>query len=234
MAESTSFPNRPEQTTASEQLPLGEFVRHVAHELSNPVAAIKLSSELLQSELPQESRDELMDVISEEIHHLETLIERTAYYATLEHSQPTPVTVAAVLASALLTARRLYGSVEFNVNDQSPDIAINADASMLMRLFEELLHNAVDAGAGVVEIAVHRDDRYVEIAVSDDGQAREPIVNLQQMFTPFYTTREGRLGVGLSIVSRICAIHQGTVRAELNQPSGLRMIVAFPAAASTS
>jgi signal transduction histidine kinase len=74
-----------------------------------------------------------------------------------------------------------------------------------------------DAGAG-----------RVELSVADSGRGI-PAENKERLFLPFFSTKAKGMGLGLAIVSRIVAEHQGRIRVEDNTPTGTRFVMEFPA-----
>jgi signal transduction histidine kinase len=68
----------------------------------------------------------------------------------------------------------------------------------------------------------------VELSVADSGPGI-PVENKERLFLPFFSTKPRGMGLGLAIVSRIVAEHQGRIRVEDNSPTGTRFVMEFPA-----
>ncbi|MBR7023033.1 MAG: HAMP domain-containing histidine kinase [Bacteroidales bacterium] len=96
----------------------------------------------------------------------------------------------------------------------TPDFLIYADEGQLMQVFNNLIKNAVQAGATVVRITadLNRDDQTV-IRVINNGKAI-PLRQIEDIFLPFYTTKPNGTGIGLSLSKQIMVRHNGTLLLE--------------------
>jgi signal transduction histidine kinase len=97
-----------------------------------------------------------------------------------------------------------------------------------------LIDNAAEAAADAEAKQVLVRTRYVaaagrvELSVADSGPGI-PVENKERLFLPFFSTKPRGMGLGLAIVSRIVAEHQGRIRVEDNSPTGTRFVMEFPA-----
>lgn len=96
----------------------------------------------------------------------------------------------------------------------TPDLLIYADEGQLMQVFNNLIKNAVQAGATVIRITadLNRDDQTV-IRVTNNGKAI-PLRQIEDIFLPFYTTKPNGTGIGLSLSRQIMLRHNGDLRLE--------------------
>ena len=87
---------------------------------------------------------------------------------------------------------------------------VYADESQISRIFQNLIKNALQAGARRITISVRRDGDEVVVEVSNDGS---PIAlgSREQIFVPFFTTKSDGSGIGLSISRQIMRQHNGTI-----------------------
>jgi PAS domain S-box-containing protein len=120
-------------------------------------------------------------------------------------------------------------SLELEVDKHLPRLEVNQIA--MEQAMINLISNAAQAGASNVAIRTERDDRYARIVVIDDGDGI-PREEIKYIFDPFYTTRraKGGSGLGLSLVHRIVADHNGTVEAYSNPGKGAEFVVRLPLA----
>ncbi len=228
------------RSSATEMPDVGEFMRHLAHELGNPVAALKMSAELLQGQLRDEDREQLMEVVAEESARLELLVGRAVYYATLTRAAYSEVDFRAVVDRAVAERRSAadgdddqpHVQIEVDVDTAAPASAVNGDSLQLVRLVREVVDNAVDAAAGTVALRLDRNGSTCRLTVSDDGEGIDP-QRLDRIFDPFFTTRDGRLGVGMTIAIAIVALHGGSIRVARRTSAGTTVSIDLPSADST-
>lgn len=214
-------------TAAGTTIPLANFVRHLAHDLSSPITSIRMSGEMLESELPQTVRSELHEIILSASRQLETILERAVYFVSLEEPQPHPIRVQELLDMSL---RRYNGTIAIDV-DLSAEVSnrlIHVDQQQLIRLIHEVITNARDARAERIQLSVHLDgDRFV-LSVIDNGEGCSG-QDINRMFEPFVSTRDAQLGVGLSIAQRIAVSHGGSIAIRNGVSSGseveIRLVV---------
>ena len=92
-----------------------------------------------------------------------------------------------------------------------PKLQIHADAAQIEQVLINLVHNAVDAALetkGAVTIRWREDSDCVEVIVRDEG---EGIMNPTNLFVPFFTTKPGGSGIGLTLSRQIAEAHNGTL-----------------------
>jgi signal transduction histidine kinase len=210
-----------EETAA--QPSLASFMRLLAHELGNPVATIRMSAEMLQSGIPPEMQQQLSSMILEEALHLEELIERALFYASIGIPSPVEVDVAHLLESIALQ----FPTAPLSVRSSSGPLQLVADPGQLSRMLSESISNAIDSGAAAIELRADSDDGGVVFTVADDGEGVERDA-AGRLFDAFYTTREGKLGLGLTIARRIAALHGGTAEARPGPASGVEVSYRIP------
>ncbi len=205
-------------------LTLGSFMRHLAHELGNPVASIRMSAEMLIGDFPPEMHQELFQIIMSESIRLESLIERSVYFSAI----PAPVPLESELAG-LVEAAVKQGEIAIPITLQSASDhpMIHVDPSQFARVFREIFQNAVQAGAETIEVIVRNEGEFIEISIVDDGQGIAE-GKLPAVITPFHTSRDGQLGVGLNIVQRIVGLHHGTIKIAAAEPKGAAVTIRFP------
>lgn len=213
--------------TAVELPEIGEFMRHFAHELGNPVAAIKMSSEMLQGDLPDDVRTQLMEIVTEEIGRLEMLIERAAFLTNMGAPALQESEVARIVEAAVEQTRERCGEVAIGSLSIDDGLTVAADAGLMVRVFREILENAVQAGATQIDIIADSGFGGCTIVVKDDGEGVENDVN-SRIFEPFYTTRDGRLGVGLNIARAIAESHGGSLDLRNESHQGAQFVLHLP------
>ncbi|MDQ3254268.1 MAG: ATP-binding protein [Acidobacteriota bacterium] len=202
---------------------LGRVVAGVAHEVRNPLAAMRLKLQIAQrgNALP-DKLTRTFQVVLEEIDRLDSLVRRL-----LELGRPPALAVtafdlfdlahqrAALLAE--VAARQNVRIVTVDKQDEYPSapVRIEADQDRLAQVLDNLLQNALEAmpEGGTLTIRCVKDALCARLRIADTGvgvsiDAREHI------FEPFYTGRADGTGLGLAIAREIVEAHGGTIQVE--------------------
>ncbi|MFH0920275.1 MAG: HAMP domain-containing sensor histidine kinase [Fibrobacterota bacterium] len=124
-------------------------------------------------------------------------------------------------------------SIKFHEPSRAKTWRVHADSGKLQQVFFNILQNACQHSPENSEVGillkVTRDNKII-VKISDAGSGIQP-QNLEHVFEPFYTTRKGGTGLGMSIVRHIVEMHSGTIALYNNTPSpGLTVEVSLPLA----
>jgi two-component system sensor histidine kinase AtoS len=227
---------------AEQLVVVGEMAAGLAHEIKNPLAGIKLSMEVLSSELDLAKKDgELTQQIIAEINRIETLLKNLLNYATPPTPQFAPIDVNRIIESALKIAKYSLKSPARGTKPQQPkeiefvkeldDLPlIVADAEQLQQVVLNLLLNAVYAvdnrGAIRLTTSATAGDS-IQIVVSDDGEGIAEL-DLAKIFQPFFTTKPSGTGLGLPICKRLIEQQSGTISVIRNPERGLTFTIHLP------
>ena len=194
----------------------------IAHEVRNPLGGLELYAGLLRDALAG-SPERLQEVarIEREVGYLKAVVNEF-----LDYARRPPLELADVRLQPLLEEVRdlvrdgAAGGAEVSIATPDGDVAVRADPVQLRRALLNLARNAVTATAGatagagarrqVVLGARRLDDDKVRVEVSDSGPGVPPAMR-DQIFTPFFTTREKGTGLGLAFVREIVRDHGGDV-----------------------
>jgi signal transduction histidine kinase len=237
---------------------LGEMAAGLAHEIRNPLGAIKGAAQLLitadgtadntaDGPAPPATGSateaaELLEIIVEEANRLNNVVTRFLDYARSER----PVREGAdkvdlnqvVRKTVQLLQQDLHKAVEVRVriDDMLPPVA--GDPESLMQVFLNLGQNALQAmpDSGTLEILTTRRRRsrlgygqFAEVRFRDTGIGI-PRDKLKKLFIPFYTTKQKGTGLGLAISHRIINQHGGTIEVRSTLGQGSTFSVFLPAA----
>jgi len=206
----------------------------IAHEVRNPLGGIELFSGLLREDLEGDAEKlEHVARIERELGHLKKVVGDFLDYARRARPTPAPVDLSALIAdlSELMAGDASERGVSL-VHRCDDATWASCDIDQVRRLLINLARNAIQATAagGEVKLACGADgeDR-VFCEVTDSGSGMEPEVQ-QQIFKPFFTTREKGTGLGLAFVKKIVEEHGGTLQVESEPGKGARFRVTLPAA----
>ena len=216
---------------------IGRMAASIAHEIRNPLAAMRGSIQMLRSEMDSDpSQTELMEIILRESDRLNRIITDFLSYARPRSLTPARVDVGDLLHQTFALMRH---SPEIAANqsivEELPSEALfaEADEGQLKQVFWNLARNALQAmpegGTLRATLAPNSDNR-LRIAFSDTGRGMSP-EQVDQLFEPFSSTTGGT-GLGLSIVYQIIRDHGGTINVRSRVGQGTTITVELPVAAN--
>lgn len=214
---------------------IGRMAASIAHEIRNPLAAMRGSIQMLRSEVDNDSSQaELMEIILRESDRLNRIITDFLNYA-----RPRSLTQARVDVGDLLhqTFALLRHSPEIGpdqtIAEELPaePVFAEADEGQLKQVFWNLARNALQAmpHGGTLRATLEKNsDNRLRIAFSDTGRGMSPD-QVEHLFEPFSSTTGGT-GLGLSIVYQIIRDHGGTINVRSREGQGTTITVELPLA----
>ncbi|HEV8485376.1 MAG TPA: ATP-binding protein [Blastocatellia bacterium] len=231
-----------EKRRAERLASFGALASGVAHEIKNPLVAIRTFAELLPERFTDtDFREDFAKVVIREIARIDDLVGRLRGIAATAPQQigtidvREPITDTLALLRAQLEQTRT--TVHCDFNDPAPFISV--EEAQLKQLFLNLFLNAIEAMGSGGELLVHlsrreiQDGQWIVVEVSDTGPGIPESVR-SNIFDPFFTTKPRGSGLGLAICRGITDAHRGAIRAENRfDRSGATMVVEFPAAVDT-
>ena len=212
---------------------LGEMAAVLAHELHNPLAALKGHAQLLVEQLPAGSRthDKANRVVSE-AERLEALSEDLLSFVRTTTIEPRDVNPAELLADCVAAV----DDARIELQAAPAPARWHLDPERMRQVLCNLLRNALEASpsSGRVLASVRGEGRELVFSIRDFGKGIRT-ADLERIFEPFYTTRAQGTGLGLPIARRLVALHGGSISAE-NAPDGgavfrIRLPAVVPAVA---
>jgi signal transduction histidine kinase len=223
---------------------LGQMAAGLAHEVKNPLSAIKGAAQLLgeppSGHATDEASSEFLDIILEEVDRLDRVVCSVLNYARPPQGDPGLINVNAVVDQTLrLLASDRDGGCDYQTEFEPGLPNVRADAEQLRQVLLNLIRNAAQAmgGHGTVTITTRSradaSDRGVEIAVTDRGPGITPEVR-PHLFVPFFTTRAQGTGLGLAISERIVQEMGGRIEVLTAVGAGSTFSVQLPPALGPS
>ncbi len=217
---------RTELRTQDRLAAVGELSAGLAHEIRNPVAAIRGSVEELKNNLENRALcSELAHIAIRESDQLNSIVTSFLEFARTPPHQREKTNVSELLdETLLLLSRDLDSSNGLHIErDYPPDLGpIRVDRSQLKQALLNVEKNAVESMGSSGRLTIWaREDSFshtVDIRVVDEGPGI-PEEALSRIFEPFFTTKERGVGMGLPVVHKIITSHGGNIRLE-NRPGG--------------
>jgi signal transduction histidine kinase len=213
---------------------VGQLAASVAHEVRNPVTAVKMLVDLaLRPQDPKPLTREDLGVIRGELARLEQTVQSFLDFARLPALHRTNCDVREVVqqAAGLVQARCRQQNIEVAVSLPDTPVATFVDRDQLRTVLVNLFLNALDAmpQGGRLEVTLEAaPDAETCITVADTGPGIAPEI-AGRLFTPFVSTKPTGTGLGLSISSRIIEEHGGNLAVANRPEGGARFTLRLPA-----
>ncbi len=215
---------------------IGELVSGVAHELNNPLSAISMHSELLESKIEDENARNHLEIISVQVERAITIVKNLLSFARNHEPKKEVISVNdAVQSSIALRSYELnldHVEVILELDAELP--LVMADPHQLQQIFLNLVNNAVQSmrnvpGKGELVIKSKKVRDALQVSFADSGAGISEDV-LERIFDPFFTTKDvGKgTGLGLSICYGIIEDHGGCIKVESEAGKGATFTVELP------
>lgn len=226
---------------------LGQMALAIAHEIRNPLAAVRGAAQLLERGLGEGVWSEHLEVMRREIDRVSRVME-----ALLDLGRPLTFTFAPVNLHQLLDRVLLLAEATMRqqgvetVRRYDPSLPpVWADEDRLTQVFQNLIHNGLEAmpGGGRLTLTSRLSAHplyakvdlgggprpMVEVLVADEGEGIPEAIR-ERIFDPFVTTKPRGLGLGLALVHRIVEEHRGAIRVESAVGKGTTFALYLPTA----
>jgi len=209
---------------------LGEMAAVLAHEIKNPLAAVRGAIEVIGTRLPAGSRDAaIVKEIVSRVDSLNALMKDLLLFARPPRPNPISVAIPMLVSSTaeLLREDPALNAVQIEVEGIAPPV--QADPGLLQIVFLNLMVNSAQAmrGQGKIKVSVEASNGTCRIAVSDNGPGIPSDVR-EKIFTPFFTTKSRGTGLGLPTAKRLIEAHRGTIDVRCPAEGGTTVIVQLP------
>jgi signal transduction histidine kinase len=203
----------------------------IAHEIRNPLGGVELFAGLLQESLPAEGEPARhVRRVQQELGHLKAVVEDFLDYARTPQIQLqtiSPQAMAEEIASLVaseLSAKKLHWQLAI-----AEDRHFQGEPVLLRRALLNLVQNAIQASPenGPLRVTFERRDGAVYWLIEDGGPG-VPDDKLEEVFKPFFTTRQQGTGLGLAFVRKIAEAHGGAIRVDRSSLGGARFELRLP------
>ena len=227
----TELEDRLREATALARL--GEMAAVIAHEVKNPLAAVRGAIQVLGTRLPPGSSDApIVKEIIARLDGLNDLIQDLLVFARPPKPKPAAVDITALLTSiaGLLKADPAFPALEVSIAGAVPLLA--GDANLLNIVFQNLLINAAQAmqGRGRIDVRCHADLGWHSIQITDQGPGI-PAEIRAELFRPFKTTKARGTGLGMATAKRLVELHGGRISVVCPPAGGTEITVQLPTTA---
>lgn len=216
---------------------LGEMTANIAHEIKNPLVIIGGFTKRLAKKVRLDEREHrYIDIILKEVVRLESILTEILSYV-----KETPLLLETCDINALLdellyllASDKTWENMQIVKQYAETSPTIICDVQQIKQVLINILMNAFDAmsGRGAItvktESVIHRDRPFVAVSFTDIGGGIDPAL-LDNIFNPFFTTKDRGSGLGLAISNKIVMHHNGHIEVKNKVGEGVTFIVYLPA-----
>lgn len=224
---------------------IGRLASGIAHEIRNPLNFINLSIDHLReafgpaNEAQRAQYRHILTTIKDELARLNRLVSdflsygRPAKLKLRELDAVSLVEEVRDLVNAKAEEQGVKIAIEANGHDAG-QTRLNADPEQLKTCFSNLMINAIQAmpGGGELDVSLYPNDDQLEIEFTDTGTGILP-ESLEQIFEPYYSTKETGIGLGLPLTKKIIEEHGGRIEVESEVGLGTTFTVVLPRTAQS-
>ena len=209
---------------------LGTMSAQLAHEIRNPLAAMRGSAQMLaQGKQSETSTQRLSTILVREADRLGRLVENFLLFARPAPPQRVPVALDSLVEETVQMLQEDPMNCVKRLELDVQPIRLEADPDQLRQVLLNLMRNAFQAvgAAGRVRVSVERAEASARVQVWDSAGSIPPAA-LQRIFEPFFTTKSGGTGLGLSTALSIIRAHGGNIEVASSLEAGTGFTVILP------
>ncbi len=209
---------------------LGEMAAVIAHEVRNPLAAVRGAVQVIGSHLPPATADAaIIKEIIARIDGLSDLIQDLLVFARPPAPRPARIDLRSLLNSVSGLLKRDPAFSALTIEIHSDAAPVSGDATLLTIVFQNLLINSAQAmqGRGVVRVTVTVADGWHHIEIADTGPGIPPEIRAS-LFRPFKTTKARGTGLGMATAKRLTELHSGRIDVVCPDAGGTIVTIHLP------
>lgn len=218
----------------------GMLLEEIAHQIRNPIVSIGGYTKRLMKSLDYPSKDRVyLDKIIHEVDRLEKTLSRIEELVLI----PMPIirkevvkdVFDEVIKRILKKAEELGIAINLETGSLNDNEYFFIDRNLIVKALLYIIENSFDAiislstnkKRAVISLSVFKEYEYIKILVSDKGEGI-PKKIIRRIFEPFFSTRHGRVGLGLTFVKRVIEEHKGMINVSSESGKGTTVILKIP------
>ncbi|MTH54295.1 PAS domain S-box protein [Bacillus mangrovi] len=211
---------------------VGELAAGIAHEIRNPMTALKGFIQLLEGSV-KDDFSMYFNVIKSELTRIESIITEFLVLAKPQavHFEQNSIVKIMKETMELLNAQAIFSNVQLELRESGEIPSIYCEPNQMKQVFINILKNAIEVmpnGGMVKTILKMKDSQNLCIQISDEGNGI-PEDKLKRLGEPFYTTKDRGTGLGLMVSYKIIEEHCGQVTVESEVGKGTTFYITLPA-----
>jgi signal transduction histidine kinase len=205
-----------------------EMAKQVAHEIKNPLTPMKLNVQLLQQKIDLDEKQfkerfiKVSKSLIEQIDSLANIANDFSMFAQITKNKPSKIEVLELLEN-IISMFQSENDAAINMNTNAAKVYLYADRDHLIRVFNNLIKNAIQSydenESKEVQIDVIVQDNILEIEIKDQGKGI-PAELRDKIFQPYFTTKNSGTGLGLAMVHQMVESMKGEISFRNNSSKG--------------
>ena len=200
------------EIAANEEQSWSKLIRVLTHEIMNTITPIASLSETLldYNQVDREIKNGL-STISQSARGLINFVESYRNLTRVAAPVKRSFYLKDLIERSFRLAKEYSEVTQLRYIEKSDDIILYADENQILQIVVNLIKNAIQAGAGKVEISAHIDAyEHTIVSISNNGNPISP-ESQREIFVPFFTTKQDGSGIGLSLSRQIMRLHNGSI-----------------------
>ncbi len=209
---------------------IGILSAGIAHEIRNPLTAIKMFVDMLPDGSEDKSFiDQFMNIVPDELMRLERLTHTLLDYSKETNPEPKSINLKDSLEEVMLLIKPYMKKKKIEIIEKYENTQLFIDPYQLKQIVLNILMNSVDSMVehGVIEIRTEVENNHVKIIIKDDGSGIERD-KLDKIFDPFYTSKPEGYGIGLSVTKKLVIENNGDIKVQSEKGIGTKTTIVFP------
>jgi PAS domain S-box-containing protein len=208
----------------------GQLAAGIAHELRNPLTAVRGFIQLLEPKAPDSG--EYFRIIYSELNRIQSIMQEFLMLTRPAELNVNTVNLIAVLEDVihLIQPQAMLSNVEIQFDRATASVIAECDENRMKQVFINLIKNAIEAmpNGGRITVSISAlQDGFVRIRIADTGSGIPPSV-IAKLGEPFYTTKDKGTGLGLAICNKIVQEHRGWLEIHSTEGEGTVIDVVLP------
>lgn len=222
-----------ERLVRSERLAvIGNMAAYIAHEIRNPLVTIGGFARILMREYADHKKvKQHTEIITQEVSRLEKILANIMDFSKPVETVRTLIQINELLENTCYLMGPYLKSAHIQVSKKfDPSIPkIIVDQTQMKQVFLNLIKNAAESmtQGGKLTVESMTEDEYIKIDFTDTGEGMTPEI-LQNLFTPFFTTKVDGTGVGLAVSQKIIDDHNGFIKIKSVPKEGTTFSISLP------
>ncbi|BCG57965.1 ATP-binding protein [Paenibacillus sp. URB8-2] len=215
---------------------LGKLSASIAHEIRNPLTAIRGFIQLLRPHLQGLGKEEYAKIILAEIDRANDIIHEFLSSSKPSSPQTRIASISALLKEVILLTESevLMKGCQIDLQSLASDLYVSVDVKQMKQVLINMIRNALEAvsdrlddSTGRIELGARKEGSEVRILISDNGKGMDACT-MNRLFSQFFTTKENGTGLGLSVSDRIVKNHGGRISVTSRVNEGTSFVISLP------